>query len=160
VIYLSAELAVHRSPELVWAVLADSAAYPTWVTGLVDLVHDGGPAFGLGSQFLVTWKLGPKRVRASTEITECTTARSLSTETRVGPELVLLDRVVLEREQGATRVVATSELVEQAGVLRLLSRPAGLLGSPPGRRAEQVLYDRCFRELGLLIEARTAAPYR
>lgn len=161
-IYLSAELSVHRSPELVWGVLADSSAYATWVMGLVAVEHDGGPPFGLGSQFSVTWKLGPRRVHASTEITEYTATRSLSTETRVGADLVLLDRLVLERgaQPGVTRLVATSELVERAGVFRLFSRSTGLLGSPHARRPEQAIYDRCFRELSLLIEARTAAPYR
>lgn len=161
-IYLSAELTVHRSPELVWSVLADSAAYATWVMGLLEVEHCDGPPFGVGSSFSVTWRLGPKRVYATTEITELTPARSLSTETRVGPKLVLLDRIVLERspESGATLLAATSELVEHAGVARLLSRSTGLLGAEHARRPEQAIYDRCFRELSLLIEARTSAPYR
>ncbi len=162
-IYLSAELTVHRKAELVWGVLADAAAYPTWVMGLIDVEHAGGPAFGLGSRFEVRWKLGPRKVTATTEITEITPARSMSTETRIGARLALLDRVVLTPSPdtpGATTLTAASELVEDAGVMRLFARSSGLLGAPLARRPEQAVYDRCFRELSLLIEARTAAPYR
>lgn len=159
-LYLSSEQTVLRKPELVWSVLADVASYPSWVEGLVKVEHDEGPAFGQGSQYSIVWKLGGKKIVATAEITSFTEARLLAVETRVKNKLVLFDRVSLEPVLGGTELTARSEVLEERGLGGLFARAPGLLGSRESERIEQRYYERSFRAFKLLVEARTAAPYR
>jgi hypothetical protein len=159
-LYLSSEQSILRKPELVWSVLADVPSFPSWVEGLVKVDHDEGPAFGLGSQYTVVWKLGGKKLVATTEITAFTDSRLLVTETRVKNRIVLFDRVSLEPVLGGTELDARSEVHEERGLTSLFTRSPGLLGSPEAERVEQRFYERSFRAFKLLVEARTAAPYR
>jgi len=159
-IYLSAELTIARKPELVWSVLADVGAYASWVEGLTEVLHDTGPLFAEGASFDVTFSLAKKKVRATTEISRCREAVMLATETRIRGRLSLLDRIELAPVAEGTKLSASSELVEDAGVLRLFSRSSGLLGASEPERAPQKVYSRSFRAFKLLVEARTAAPYR
>lgn len=159
-LYLSSEQSILRKPELVWSVLADVASYPSWVEGLVKADHDEGPVFGAGSQYSIVWKLGGKKIVATTEVTSFVESRLLALETRVKNALVLFDRISLEPVLGGTELVARSEVLEERGFGSLFARAPGLLGSPEAERVEQRYYERSFRAFKLLVEARTAAPYR
>lgn len=159
-LYLSTEIFVPRSPAMVWSILADPGAYLSWVEGLVEVMHESGPAFGVGSVFHVGWKLGRKKILASLEITQLLSPRVLATETRVGSRLALLDRISLEPCPEGTRIEARTEILEGDAVLRLLARPSGLLGAPGAGVAEQRFHERSFEAFRRLVETRTAAPYR
>jgi hypothetical protein len=160
VIYLSAELDIPRKPELVFQVLSDAAAYLAWVEGLVGVEHEGAPTFDEGSSFDVVFTYGKKKISATTYVTRLRPGALLALETRVRDKLVLMDRVELAPSSGGTRLGASSELVEDAGLLRLLARSPGLLGAEEPERGPQKVYARSFRQLKALVEQRTAAPYR
>ena len=157
---LSAEIVIPRKPNLVFSVLADIGAYTTWVEGLREVEHLSGPIFDEGSTFDVTFTVGSKKIHATTAISRLRESAFLATETRVRERLVLLDRIELAPCAEGTVCSATSELVEDGGVFRLLSRSTGLLGASEPERGPQKIYERSFRALNLLVLARTAAPYR
>lgn len=169
-IYLSSELVIPRKPELVWSVLVDVVAYSSWVEGLREVEHTSGPTFGEGAAFdvifahtksaMVVGNPRDARVLATTEITRCLEPKLLATETRVRGRLVLLDRLELTACAEGTRLAAMTELVEDPGVSRLFARSSGLLGAATPERGPQKIYDRSFKAFKLLVEARTAAPYR
>lgn len=159
-IYLGVDVVVPRKPELVWQVLADVGAYASWVEGLRHLEHEGGPAFGERASFDVRFVHGQKKVSATAEITRVREPELLAVEVRVRERLALFVRIELEPTPGGTRVRASSELAQEAGVMRLLARAPGLLGAGEPERGPQRAYERSFTAFQKLVETRTAAPYR
>jgi uncharacterized protein YndB with AHSA1/START domain len=160
VIYLGVDIVVPRKPELVWQVLADVGAYASWVEGLRHLEHEAGPSFGEGASFDVRFAHGKKTISATAEITRMRAPELLAIEVRVRERLALFVRLGLEPSPEGTRVTASSEVAQEAGVMRLLARAPGLLGAGEPERGPQRAYERSFVAFQKLVETRTAAPYR
>lgn len=161
-IYLSTEVVIRRRPELVWSVLADPLAYPSWIEGLreVEPLGEKGELL-VDASFDIVFRADKKpAIHATTTVSRARAPSLIALETRIRDAVVLFDRIELHPDDAGTRVVATSELAQDPGPLRILHRPYGLLGSTEPTRGPQRVYERSFRALVQVVEARTAAPYR
>lgn len=76
---------VGRSPERVWAVLADGFAYAEWVVGTREIraVDDGWPAVGTSIHYVLG--LGPLEFQGSTTVRMVDEGRRLGLEADASP---------------------------------------------------------------------------
>ncbi|GAA0461471.1 SRPBCC family protein [Streptomyces stramineus] len=76
---------IERSPEAVWAVLADGSRYGEWVVGTHRAVPDEGTWPEVDSSIEYTIKLGPWQVCGHTYVRRCEPPRELELEVDSGP---------------------------------------------------------------------------
>jgi uncharacterized protein YndB with AHSA1/START domain len=160
VLYISVEAKVRRRPEIVWEVLTDIAALPTWIEGVVEV---GTPetAVAVGMEVRVSRKSGPraKVSRAVAEVTICRPPALLVLETRA-PGLLFLDRVELAATPEGTDLRFAAEIAYQSKLAEAFARPSGLLLGSVQDHPIDGIYQRSVEALVKRVETISAAPYR
>jgi len=96
---------VDATPQAVFEVLSEPAAYADWVVGSSEIVDADGDWPAPGSRFVHLQGRRPFRVRDSTSVLECEAPRRLVLEARVRPFGVNLVAVELEPAGAGTRIV-------------------------------------------------------
>jgi uncharacterized protein YndB with AHSA1/START domain len=159
VIYVTVERIVRRPPELVWDVLTEVAALPAWIEGCTEAEVVSEEERGVGTLVKLVRQTGKARSVATAEVTAWREARLLALETRI-PNLLLLDRAVLEPIKEGTALGVYAEFVFGSAFTEFFARPRGLLGASPEEPAVQGIYERSVEALVKRIEALSAIPYR
>ena len=111
---------VERSPQQVFAILADFEAYlPRWAKGPVAAVRTVGDG-GVGSRYTITARIGPAKVSSPYEVTGYVPPTRLAGDGIAGP--VRFHEEYTVHEDGAATVVTQSIRATPRGPFRLLGR--------------------------------------
>jgi uncharacterized protein YndB with AHSA1/START domain len=98
-------IVVYATPQAVFDVLSEPAAYADWVVGSSEIIDADGDWPAPGSRFVHLQGLRPFRIRDSTSVLECDAPRRLVLEARVRPFGVNRVAIDLYPAGAGTRVV-------------------------------------------------------
>jgi uncharacterized protein YndB with AHSA1/START domain len=112
---------ISRTPEDVFAYATDFARFADWQGSVVSVVPERASPVRIGSAAIVTRRVGPRRVRASEQITELTPPSSWEVRGSGGVPVTAIARGSIEPIDDGSRSRVTISLgFEGHGIGRLL----------------------------------------
>jgi uncharacterized protein YndB with AHSA1/START domain len=112
---------ISKSPEDVFAYATDFAQFADWQGSVLSVTQEGSSPARIGSEAIVTRRLGPRRVRATEQITELTPPSSWEVRSFGGAPVTAIAKGKIEPIDGGSRSRVTISLgFEGHGIGKLL----------------------------------------
>jgi len=112
---------ISRTPHDVFAYATDFAQFGTWQDSVTSVNNEGAPTVRIGSEAIVTRRVGPRRLRATEQITMLTPPSSWEVRGDGGVPVTAIARGKIEPLDGGSRSRVTISLgFEGHGIGKLL----------------------------------------